>query len=466
MTSRLILPENYQKFGDKTLTRIKPNYSIFSAGTSHPLYQEAAAKGYTTLITKEELGHEISKGECDSDVLPNRAAYDLTRPAFLVRDPVCVFDSWKRMEWDDLYNFFVCYKSIFRMLNVSPAPKAVIYERLISDPNSTMSDLCKHWNIAFEESCLNFKRPFGDFVFNSDREQSIYQGTVSEGLFDRVKSHSGIEDFAGHGLLSALEIECIEAEVGGLYLKSCGSFLDTIRSSLSSKNWFGFDLDDTLHEFRKASAHASSSVFEAIQEDSGISVHDLKASYGEILCSKTASAFTDGRTSTEYRRERFNLLLLAHKLETPDAKVDHLLEVYKRNLKAALTLKAGALQLLKKIKSLGKKIIVVTEGPQDAQEWTIEELGLQPYVDTLVTTNEAGKSKIYGLFAAVLDKHQILAEDIVYIGDNETRDVLPAQAEGILAILYDEKRNCRFDNSATFRINSLAKLEYLLDQGH
>ena len=29
------------------------------------------------------------------------------------------------------------------------------------------------------------------------------------------------------------------------------------------------------------------------------------------------------------------------------------------------------------IKSFGKKVIIVTEGPQDAQEWTIEELGLR-----------------------------------------------------------------------------------------
>ena len=66
----------------------------------------------------------------------------------------------------------------------------------------------------------------------------------------------------------------------------------------------------------------------------------------------------------------------------------------------------------------------------------------------------------------MLDEHQILTKDIIYIGDNETRDILPARAEGILAILYDEKGNCRFNDPTTFRINSLAKLEYLLDQGH
>ena len=281
------------------------------------------------------------------------------------------------MDWVDSHSFIVCYKSLHRMMKSSSSPNVVIYERIICDPHSTISDLCKHWNISFDKNGLDFKRLFGDSIFNNYFEQSVYQGAVPEGLFDRVKSHSNIEDFAGHGLLSALEIECIEAEVGGLYLKACGSHLDFIKSSLSSKNWVEFDLDDTLHEFRKASAQASSSVFAAIQKDSGVDVCDLKTSYSDILRSKTASAFADGRTSTEYRRERFTLLLQAYKLEINDTKMDYLLDIYKSNLKAALTLKAGALQLIKKIKSFGKKVIIVTEGPQDAQEWTIEELGLR-----------------------------------------------------------------------------------------
>ncbi|KAB8234973.1 uncharacterized protein BDW43DRAFT_272053 [Aspergillus alliaceus] len=58
------------------------------------------------------------------------------------------------------------------------------------------------------------------------------------------------------------------------------SNLDFIRSSLSSKTWFGFDLDDTLHEFRRASAHASSAVLTAVYEENPtISVNDLLMSW-------------------------------------------------------------------------------------------------------------------------------------------------------------------------------------------
>ncbi|KAE8366951.1 HAD-like domain-containing protein [Aspergillus caelatus] len=238
---------------------------------------------------------------------------------------------------------------------------------------------------------------------------------------------------------------------------------DTIRTLVLSKTWFGFDLDDTLHEFRRASAHASSVVFTAIHEENpSVNIDDLKTSYRDILVSTTAGAFADGRTSTEYRRERFSLLLRAHGLEVSMERLDRLLEVYKVNLRAALTLKPGVLQLLQRIKSLGKKVIVVTEGPQDAQRWTVEELGLRPYIDVLVTTNEIGQSKVDGLFPAVLERYGIFASDMVYVGDNEKRDVVPARAAGILAVLYDEKRGCWFEDRAALRVDSLAKLEDLL----
>ncbi|KAF5861795.1 hypothetical protein ETB97_012596 [Aspergillus alliaceus] len=213
------------------------------------------------------------------------------------------------------------------------------------------------------------------------------------------------------------------------------SNLDFIRSSLSSKTWFGFDLDDTLHEFRRASAHASSA---------------------------TAGAFADGRTSIENPRERFSLLLHGRGLETSTERLDRLLETYERNLKGTLTLKPGSLRLLQRIKSLGKIVIVVTEGPQDTQQWTVEELGLLPYIDVLVTTNEIGISKVDRLFPIVLRKYSIPASKIVYVGDNEKRDVVPARGAGILAVLYDEKGGCGFDDTAAFRVDSLEKLEYLL----
>ncbi|KAJ5134617.1 hypothetical protein N7448_000363 [Penicillium atrosanguineum] len=237
--------------------------------------------------------------------------------------------------------------------------------------------------------------------------------------------------------------------------------------AILAKKWFGFDLDDTLHEFRKASTKASMTVFEAIHKKFGINMEALEVKYQEILQTSTANAFTDGRTSTDYRRERFTQLLEAHLVDDPieDTYINNLLEIYQSSLRSNLTLKAGALGLLQTLRRLGKKVIVITEGPADAQEWTAQELGLWSYIDILVTTNGIGKSKVDGLFGVVFEKYGISADEIVYFGDNEVRDVKVAQGDGILAVLYDEKQRSQLDDCESLRIDSWEFLALNLEPG-
>lgn len=240
-----------------------------------------------------------------------------------------------------------------------------------------------------------------------------------------------------------------------------------LQSLLLSKKWFGFDLDDTLHEFRKASTQASQCVFEAIQAKYDVDTNTLKKSYQDILRTTTANAFTDGRASVEYRRERFVLLLQAHQLATDEAVgefINILLDLYQSSLRSSLILKPGALTLLQTLRPLGKKVVVVTEGPDDAQRWTVEELGLGPYIDVLVTTNEVGRSKTHGLFGLMLEKLGIEAGGMVYFGDNEVRDVQAAREEGILSVLYAEQQECSLRDLEALTINSWSKLEKILIQ--
>ena len=155
-------------------------------------------------------------------------------------------------------------------------------------------------------------------------------------------------------------------------------------------------------------------------------------------------------------------MLESHSIASDEITLDHLAGLYKDILEKSLQLKPGALHLLQYLHSvLGKKIMIITEGPFDAQQWTIAALGIEPYVDTLVTTNDMGKSKIDGLFGAVIEKFRIKPDDIIFIGDSAARDIAPARSEGIWSWLYDEKNNCKFEVEEP-RINSLLKIKYIL----
>ena len=312
-----------------------------------------------------------------------------------------------------------------------PECHAFTYEDLVSKPEETIRIVCEYLDIDFSMDMLTFKHTLGDFLFNSERDRNDYtfESPTTNDPFNKVRSYNSVQQqIQSHNLLSISEVEFIESALWKLYVDVCGPQMEKMGNLLREKVWFAFDLDDTLHEFRKASSSAAAAVFQYLHATHHhIAVDDLSSTYSTILSQKTSSAFTDGRTSTEYRKEHFSTLLESHSIASDEVTLDHLAGLYKDILEKSLQLKPGALHLLQHLRSVfGKKTMIITEGPFDAQQWTIAALGLAPYVDILVTTNDMGKSKIDGLFGAVLEKFRIKPDDIIFIGDSAARDVAPA----------------------------------------
>ncbi|GJC83102.1 hypothetical protein ColLi_05940 [Colletotrichum liriopes] len=235
----------------------------------------------------------------------------------------------------------------------------------------------------------------------------------------------------------------------------------SLKAFLAEKSWFGFDLDDTLHEFRQASTAAIGKTLDAISQRHRTPWTALEEEYTKILREKTAGAFSEGKTSFEYRRERFASLLERFSLPQDTAFLDELLDVYETTLNQSLQLKDGAASIFETLKGTGKKIAVITEGPQDAQERTVQNLGIADHIDFLATTNYFGVSKIDGLFPKVLSHLGISAADMVYVGDSELRDMKPATAGGIFCIHFNEAAQTSWASQPP-RIGSLRDLEHAL----
>jgi putative hydrolase of the HAD superfamily len=443
----------------------RPDHTIFHNPAEHDVFQAAMQAGKQFLINKEELGNDSQKGECGYNIFPSPASYDLVKPVFLVRDPIRTFDSWKHVDWKDIDSLVDCYHNLFRIMNFSDIlkPHTVLYERLIRNPLVEVKRICQWWEIPFSDEFLDFKQPLGSFLFNNKREKEIYCEIKPRGIFSTVEKYSGVvQDVPCHNLVSTKEKEYIENKIGRLYLDLWKAKVLDVRTILKEKEWFGFDLDDTLHEFRVASGAATEATLSLIAEEYVLPLADLKKTYSEVLVQKTSSAFVEGKSSHEYRKERFSAVLEHHSVQLDDSFIiSKLLVTYERTLTATLKLKCGAFALLKLLKSLGKKIVVITEGPEDAQERTIQALGIADMIDSLATTNSFGVSKTNGLFKKMLAHLNITAADIVYIGDNEDRDITPALAEGIYSIHYAEQKHFSLDTNPVI-INTLRKLEYII----
>ena len=155
---------------------------------------------------------------------------------------------------------------------------------------------------------LSYIYAFGDFLFASDREKEIYTDINPAGLFTNVKSYKLIVlHIKSHNLLSHEELNIIEIELGPLYLKCCGDKID---------------LDDTLHVFRKASRAASFTILKLISQTCDATVKKLGITYLTILSQKTSNAFTDGKSSDIYRKERFSALIKAHSVNFINTTLD------------------------------------------------------------------------------------------------------------------------------------------------
>ncbi|KAG9191164.1 hypothetical protein G6011_09252 [Alternaria panax] len=217
---------------------------------------------------------------------------------------------------------------------------------------------------------------------------------------------------------------------------------------LKEATWFFFDLDDTLHQFRKASSAAVDATLRLIVEQhanhespSGrpFKVAELKNKHTQVLKAKTAAEFVDGKPSHEYRVERFQSVMNIFGFSCTKQHVQALLDTYESTLTQNLQPKKGAIPLLQALKQRGKSIAIITEGPQDSQERTVVALGLEPYFDRLITTNKLGVANIDGLFGKALEILGLKSGEVAMVGDSWERDIVPAAEVGTESVWLAER---------------------------
>jgi hypothetical protein len=309
-----------------------------NGGLSYSTVLEEARRRATSDTTKWSKRPILSVEHVHHSALATSIAG--IRLAFLIRDPVRALDCWKQAGRPDAQQFIDCYAGHFRMMDQMPSPAIVcVYEKFVMQPREELERLCASWEVSCPKKAC--------------KESGLIK----------------MSDAPPYHILSNSEKDMVEERLGRLYLRYWQDEVSHLGKVLSEKTWIGFDLDDTLHEFRRASSKATGKILTKISERHGIPLPTLKDEYGRVLRAGTANAFSDGKTSFDYRRDRFSAVLehFVHPLPQDEQQfVAELLKSYELTLMASLETKCGAIGLLSAIKDLGKKVVIVTEGPQDA----------------------------------------------------------------------------------------------------
>jgi len=117
---------------------------------------------------------------------------------------------------------------------------------------------------------------------------------------------------------------------------------------------------------------------------------------------------------------------------------------------------------LKQLRETGYKLGVITNLRRDLDE-LCERVGLSPYLDFKVGSEEAGMEKPHpAIFTAALKQAGAAPQEVVHVGDQIRSDVMGAQAVGMHAVLID-RTGYGSDTVDYPKIASLSELSQLLE---
>lgn len=93
--------------------------------------------------------------------------------------------------------------------------------------------------------------------------------------------------------------------------------------------------------------------------------------------------------------------------------------------------------ILDKLKSEKYFLSVITNGVKRIQHLKINKMKIAKYFDYIVTDQDSGYRKPdVRMFEYAISLHQINSNEVIYIGDSYSDDIVPSQQLGITSILY------------------------------
>ncbi len=205
---------------------------------------------------------------------------------------------------------------------------------------------------------------------------------------------------------------------------------------VTNPNWIGFDLDGTLHDMGRVQTLTEADLFNDISQHSNHDPVVLKQAYRDANRDNlNIDIFANGWDSNRHRTLRLQAML-EHLGISDNSRMERWLHVYRQGYERHLQLFPGVISMLETLKTDDFQIAVITERPHDSAEHALEYLGLNPFVDLLVTIGGEQISKPDGLFERALRKMQPGNHPVPLIGDKLDRDIRPALAAGMQPLWY------------------------------
>lgn len=200
-----------------------------------------------------------------------------------------------------------------------------------------------------------------------------------------------------------------------------------------------FDIDNTLYDYDKINETGVDAFGLYASKTFGMSPEEAKE-----LSNKCIDLVAD-RTGRNLAAQHSRVLRYQCFLEqigsTDYWKAIEMHHVYWDAVLEAMEPEPGLLDLIRRIKKRGMKLGIGSNMTAYVQFQKLEKLGVMPYVDFIVVSEEAGAEKpARRFFELCLQKAGCKPEECVFIGDNLEHDVRGAARCGMVGVWYRPKK--------------------------
>lgn len=193
------------------------------------------------------------------------------------------------------------------------------------------------------------------------------------------------------------------------------------------------DIDDTLYDYEAANKLALAAVYESfVTEFNSLTRSEFYSIYRKFRIEITARYRGSGASRSRFLA--FQALLEHLKIPCAYSLALDMEETYWSSLIASMQPIMSVVDLLKQLRDLEIPVCAVTDMQVRVQAMKIRSLGLERYIDFMVSSEEAGcekPSKI--IFELALKKLSVPAKDVLMIGDSIKKDMVGAIAMGMHA---------------------------------
>ncbi|MGY4105523.1 HAD family hydrolase [Ignavigranum ruoffiae] len=213
----------------------------------------------------------------------------------------------------------------------------------------------------------------------------------------------------------------------------------------------GFDLDDTLYDRDLV----YSNVYAIMQKNYinlPVNFHDFNKIFQKESILEYEKFSNREKEKIDYKLDRvintYSFFNYNISLELAE-KFNKLYEEQRNNI----VIRPGMLKLMNYLKNNNIEMFILTNGPTDDQKKKFYNLGLDRYVtdDNLFISDALGCSKPEQKIFKIVEKHlDQEANNLIYIGDNYHKDILPAQKLGWKAIYYNYMEQENVDDADCF----------------